>query len=255
LEWLTPLDYFSEQSDFVSIRQEDTGQWLLQSTEYEQWLHGNKQTLFCSGIPGAGKTIITSIVIEHLQEKFQDDHSVGIAYVYCNYGRQQEQKPDNLLSCFLKHLVHQKPSIPEDVMSLYKSHNNKRRPKPDEVQELLRSIIKNNSKSFIIIDALDECQVSNGDRKTLLREIFDLQAKSEFCLFATSRFIPDVVEEFKGSLSLEIRAHDNDVKRYLSSQMKLLPNFVLRNADLQEEIKNIIIDAIGGMYVLSMLIW
>jgi hypothetical protein len=33
------------------------GQWLLSSNEFQGWLNQNKQTLFCPGIPGAGKTM------------------------------------------------------------------------------------------------------------------------------------------------------------------------------------------------------
>jgi hypothetical protein len=29
LDWLTPIDYSTQQSDFISRRQEGTGEWLL----------------------------------------------------------------------------------------------------------------------------------------------------------------------------------------------------------------------------------
>jgi hypothetical protein len=64
VDWLTPVDYAPQQSDFISRRQEGTGKWLLNSNKFQEWLNQSKQTLFCQGIPGSGKTIITSIVIE-----------------------------------------------------------------------------------------------------------------------------------------------------------------------------------------------
>lgn len=66
LEWLTPIDYAPQQNDFISRRQEGTGKWLLNSNEFQEWTSQSKRTLFCPGIPRAGKTIITSIVIEYL---------------------------------------------------------------------------------------------------------------------------------------------------------------------------------------------
>ena len=69
-DWLTPIDYASQQSDFIRARQEGTGEWLLKSSEFQDWVSQSKQTLFCPGIPGAGKTMITSIVIEHLYTTF-----------------------------------------------------------------------------------------------------------------------------------------------------------------------------------------
>ncbi|RFU23916.1 hypothetical protein B7463_g12423, partial [Scytalidium lignicola] len=63
LDWLTPIDYSTQQNDFIRRRQEGTG-----------------QTLFCPGIPGAGKTMSVATVIDKLYDEFRDDSSIGIAY-------------------------------------------------------------------------------------------------------------------------------------------------------------------------------
>jgi len=256
IDWLTPIDHSTQQSDFISRQQEGTGQWLLDSNQFQDWLIKGKQTLFCPGIPGAGKTIITSIVVEHLNTKFENDASIGIAYLYCNFRQQQEQKPANLLASLLKQLVQEQLSVPESVKSLYERHKDKRtRPSFDEISNVLYSVVAGYSKTFIIIDALDECQASDGSRKRLLSEIFNLQTKTGVNLFATSRFIPEIMTEFEGSVLLEIRASDDDVRRYLDGKMSQLRPFVSRNFALQEEIKTEIIKAIDGMYVPLMLKW
>jgi hypothetical protein len=36
LDWLTPADYSTQQSDFIRRRQEGTGEWLLKSTEFQE---------------------------------------------------------------------------------------------------------------------------------------------------------------------------------------------------------------------------
>jgi DNA replication protein DnaC len=105
LDWLTSIDYAPQQNDFITRRQEGTGQWLLNSMEYQSWRETNKQTLFCLGIPGAGKTILTSIIVEELNTRFSNDPTIGIAYIYCNFRRQEEQKIDDLLASLLKQLA------------------------------------------------------------------------------------------------------------------------------------------------------
>jgi ankyrin repeat protein len=251
LDWLTPIDYAPQQNDSISRRQEGTGQWLLNSSEFQKWLNTSKQTLFCPGIPGAGKTMITSIVINDLYIKFQNDASVGIAYIYFNFRRQQEQKPPDLLASLLKQLIQEQPFMPEHVKSLYERHKNKRtRPSFDEISKALDFIVADYSRAFIIIDALDEYQISDGGRERFLAKLFDLQARTGANLFATSRLIPETVKEFEGrSTRLEIRASNNDLQRYLDGHMLKLPSFVSRNADLQKEIKTAIINAVDGMYV------
>jgi hypothetical protein len=71
--------YPLQQSDFIAQREEGTGEWLLKSIEFQQWLAQTNQTLFCPGMPGAGKTITSSIVINHLHKTLGNDPAIGIA--------------------------------------------------------------------------------------------------------------------------------------------------------------------------------
>lgn len=52
---------------------------------------------------------------------------------------------------------------------------------------------------------------------------------------------------------LEIRASDQDVKRYLDGHISQLPGYVLRNSELQDGIKSHIIKAVDGMFLLARL--
>jgi hypothetical protein len=255
LDWLTPIDYATQQKDFASRRQEGTGQRLLNSDQFRDWVDQSGQTLFCPGIPGAGKTISASIVVDKLHEKYQNDASVGIAYIYCNFRRQQEQKPLNLLANLLKQLIQGLCPVPQSIQQLYEHHQHKRsHPSLDEISQALQSVVLDYSKAFIVIDALDECQVSDGDRKRFLAKIFNLQAKTAANLFVTSRFILEIEKEFEGrSTRLEIRASDDDLRRYLDEHILKLPSFVSRSAELQKKVKSTIINTVDGMYVSFML--
>ena len=248
VDWLTSIEYAPQQSDFISRRQAGTGQWLLDSAEFQSWLNQKQQTLFCPGIPGAGKTMVTSIVVDYLCKTFGNDGSIGIAYLYCNFRQQRDQKPVDLLTNLLGQLVQGQPSVPKDIKSLYERHKVKRtRPSLDEISEVLQSIMANYSRTFIAIDALDECGTSDGGWWKFLSEISKLQAKTGTCLFATSRFIPEITAEFKGRPSLEIRANAGDVRKYLDGHISQLRPFVSRRSDLQEEIKTEIVKAVDGM--------
>jgi Cdc6-like AAA superfamily ATPase len=246
LDWLTPVDYLPQQNDFLKQRQVGTGQWLLDSTEFEYWVKTKKQILFCPGIPGAGKTILTSIVVNELEKRFQDDGSTALAYLYCNFNRQDEQKPEDLLASLLKQLSKGRP-LSESVKSLYTRCKTKTRPSVDEITTVLQSIVAEYSQVFILIDALDECQAQNGCRTQMLSKLFDLQAKCGINLFATSRFIPDIIEAFKQDPRLEIRANEQDVYRYIDGRISHLPSFVRSNLDLQQEIKTKLVKAVDGM--------
>jgi NACHT domain len=250
LNWLTEIDYAPQQNDFIHRRQAGTGQWLLDSEEFQAWLTSDKETLFCPGIPGAGKTILTSIVVEELATRFSNDPTIGIAYIYCNFRRQGEQKIDDLLVSLLKQLAESQSSPPGTVKDLYDRHKTKRtRPSLGEISRSLQAVAALYSRVFIIVDALDECQVSDSCRPKFLSNIFDLQAKTRAKLFATSRFIPEITEKFNEGIWLEIQASSQDVQRYIDGHMSQLPGCVLYSSDLQDEIKTNIIKAVDGMYV------
>ncbi|KFY46625.1 hypothetical protein V494_00395, partial [Pseudogymnoascus sp. VKM F-4513 (FW-928)] len=254
LNWLTPIDFATQQSDFISRREAGTGQWLLESTEFQEWVDINQQVLFCPGIPGAGKTILTSVVVDYLYTKFQKDTNVGIAYLYCNFRRQNEQNAEGLLASLLKQLAQGLYPLPESVKSLYNSHEkNRTRPAFNELSSTLQSVAALYSRSFIIVDALDECQTSGGCRTKLLTEIFALKSKSGANIFSTSRFIPEIEVQFKNRMRLEIQASDHDVQRYLDGHMSELSSCVLRNSELQGEIKAAIVKAVHGMFLLAQL--
>jgi hypothetical protein len=64
-----------------------------------------------------------------------------------------------------------------------------------------------------------------------------------------SRLIPEIREKFKESISVEIRASEEDMRRCLDGHMFQLPGFVIKSLELQEEIKTEIVRSVNGMYV------
>ncbi|GAM38758.1 hypothetical protein TCE0_033f09754 [Talaromyces pinophilus] len=256
LNWLTPTDYSSQQSDFIGRRQEGTGEWLLASNKFQTWVDQPKRIIFCPGIPGAGKTIATSIVIDHLHRIFRNDVGVGVAYVYCNFRQHQTQHPKDLLLSLLKQFIRGVPSVPICVERLYEDHTRKEtRPTFEEITDVFFSVVAGFSRTFIIVDALDECNISDGARSKFMSTIFDIHARTHANIFATSRFIPDIKKEFekRGSDWLEIRATDEDVRRYLDGHKSQLRSFVLEDPELEEKIKATIVKAADGMFLLAKL--
>jgi Cdc6-like AAA superfamily ATPase len=244
-----PIDYGSKQSDFINRRQPGTGQWLLDSTKFQEWLKTKQQTLFCPGIPGSGKTILTSIVVRELNIRFRNDRSVGIAYLYCDFRRHDEQKLNDLLSSLLKQLVQEQLSVPDFVKELYDRHKDKRtQPSTEELSGALHYVAVMYSTVFLVVDALDECQHLDECHARFLSAIFGLRDKTGANIFATSRDLLEIKTKFKGSVSFEIRANEEDVRRYLDGHMSRFPGFVDRSAELQEEIKTGVISAVDGMY-------
>lgn len=248
LSWLTEVDHASQHSDHLRRREKGTGKWLLNSTKFHRWLTSDRQTLFCPGKPGSGKTMIACIVIDCLQARFHNDANIGITYLYCKFNRQDEQTPEILCTSLLKQLLRKQTIIHEAVRKLHGKHMKEgTRPQMEEIIDALRLVMASFSKTFIVIDALDECGLSINNRRAFLSDIFRFQAQVGANVFATSRFFPDIMERFKQSPSLPIHAQDEDVELFLERNMDQLPLFVWHDVHLQQDIKSTIIGTVDGM--------
>ncbi|KAK6827461.1 serine/threonine-protein kinase ripk4 [Apiospora arundinis] len=247
LNWLTATEYGPQHSEYLQKRHPGTGQWLLTSSEYQTWRSTSSKTLFCPGIPGAGKTILTSVVIEDLKSKVRDDPNAAICYVYCNFNRKEEQKIENLIS---KH----KTPLPAAVTKLHLDHVQQTRPTFEELTKALQDVTTQFSMVYLVVDALDEYQISDATRNQFLSILFGLQAKHPVNLFATSRFIPDIVERFKGaSTKMEIRAAHKDIESYIRSQISQPGNFSADVDALRTEIVKCVTERAAGMFLLAQL--
>lgn len=250
LNWLTLVDYGSNQSDILGRREPGTGQWLLDSAEYQSWLSREETVLFCPGIPGAGKTILTSVVIDDLIERFHNDSETGIAYIYFNAQRQVEQTLTNLVESLLKQLAEGQTSMPVVVKDLFERHQKQRtRPQLNDYLRALKSVVAMFSKVFIVLDALDECQESHGCRESFLSEVFKLQQNSRASIFATSRFVPAITDKFESATNLQIRAKKGDLQVYINRFLERRPRLSGKGSTLCNEVKEGILKAVDGMYV------
>lgn len=250
LDWLHPNDYSSQQNEFIANRQEGSGKWILHSDQLRQWINQETAILFCPGIPGAGKTITTSIVIDHLQEKFRTRRDIGIAFVYFNFHQHIEQGIVGLFSCLLRQLSFQTVGM-DEVTKLYNYHKPRQsRPSSQEILDALKSVIMRFSSTFVIIDALDECRLPDGVLK-LLAKVFELQAIAGLSFLATSRFIPEIKLAFeeRNATCMEIKASNDDMLSYLNTSLSKLPAFVIEDYQLQEKVKSAVIKAADGMLV------
>ncbi|KAJ4359942.1 uncharacterized protein N0V89_000501 [Didymosphaeria variabile] len=100
LRWMTPSKQLFQNPE-SRTNHLGMGNWAVRSEAYKTWSNLHSQTLFCPGLPGAGKTYITSVIAQDLRN---------------------EQTLENLLVSLLRQLVDQMRLLPEAVIDLYKRH-------------------------------------------------------------------------------------------------------------------------------------
>lgn len=193
-------------------------------------------------------------MIDHLHNLFSGHQNVGIAYVYCNFRRQDEQKAEDLVASLVKQLASSLLSFPDALKELHGRYiKTKTLPSLSELALALNSVVSlYEERVFIVVDALDECRLSDGCRSNFLGKLSDLQSacgpKVNINIFATSRpGISDIEKNFEGHPSLEILASRQDIERYLQGHMGELSRVVDRGQGLRQKIITTILDAVDGM--------
>ncbi|KAJ7278126.1 hypothetical protein C8J57DRAFT_161331 [Mycena rebaudengoi] len=253
IEWISLLNFFQRHDDISCARQEGTGLWLLEEDKFKDWVSGAGAIFWCYGMPGAGKTVLSSAVVDYLREKSRSPN-VGVACAYLNHKETDMQSPENILAGLWRQLIFAKSIMPgSPAHSLHHKHLEKQtRPSADEMQGILSSAVAEYSKVYIVIDALDEYPETK--RHMLVKHLAAL--KPNINLLFTSR--PHITPEmfFPNTPALEIRATEEDIRRYLDAQIRnsfRLSKHVQSRPELHQEIENEIIGNVDGMFLLAKL--
>ena len=191
--------------------------------------------------------MLASCVIDYLKEIPSEGKSATV-YIYCDYGKLEEQTAISLAGNVTKQLLQHQDSVPERVQKIYQYHREKEtRPNFGEVLEMTACSMVSLSRIFLIVDALDELGHTGNVRQTLIRHLRQLQDLHYLNLMTTSREIPYLALDFHQPQCMELRANPGDVRRYVEGHIRNLSKCVEKNASLQATIANTIVDSVDGM--------
>ncbi|KAM5363841.1 hypothetical protein ACJZ2D_011817 [Fusarium nematophilum] len=254
LDWIIDTSFGAQQSDILARRQPGTCQWLLDSVEYHNWVENGSQILYCPGIPGSGKTVVSSIVIHDLETRFAADTTVGLAHIYCNFKNQQNQDIRMLVASVLKQLCQRRPGIPDVVRSLHDQYRRlQTKPRIEELSQAMETVSALFQRIYLVVDGLDEWKEIEADRALMLRELLCIQAKTGLNLLATSRPVLDIIKTLHRYPSVEISASRADVALYIDGHQHMLPGFVGETPGLLNKIKDALSEASQGMFLIAQL--
>lgn len=161
LQWLSTKDFDSHQDTMLQKRCSDTGGWLLEHESFEHWLAGpdGPRLLWCNGGPGTGKSVLSSVVVDHLKQRLvKSSQSSQLAYAYFNYQHREESQTGAIVASLAKHLIRSQETVPDIVIQAFRDHNGQDK-KPDLQTTIgfFCAVARHLSELFVVIDALDEC--------------------------------------------------------------------------------------------------
>ncbi|KAH6908062.1 hypothetical protein BKA70DRAFT_1103931, partial [Coprinopsis sp. MPI-PUGE-AT-0042] len=155
LDFLSLVNFRSIQQENLGKWTPDTLKWLLEGSMFQWWLETQSAILWGTGMPGAGKTVLASVVIKHLQALAQASSDVCVAFVYCRYT--EPMKVRDILAALVRQLLERFPHLLSVVEDLHTQHSLERTtPTQAELIGAIRKIFSCFRIAYLFIDGLDE---------------------------------------------------------------------------------------------------
>ncbi|CAI7596263.1 unnamed protein product [Penicillium bialowiezense] len=137
-----------------------TCEWIRDNETYKSWVHGDLRSLWISGGPGKGKTMISIFISEELERVAADTTDMTTLFYFCSH---QDEKRNNA-TAVLRSLLHQYLTKRRDFFKHVSSYFEDAKKEeltlssPDALWIILKTLLQaDHGTAFFIVDGLDEC--------------------------------------------------------------------------------------------------
>ncbi|RFN48582.1 vegetative incompatibility protein het-e-1 [Fusarium flagelliforme] len=232
-----------------------TGLWLTQGVEFNDWHSTPRARLWCSGIPGGGKSVLAASIIEECLQRNGKDPDKAVAYFFCTYRQPLSQDPRSILSSLCMQLALQNEDafeiLQEAHHELYDGYMNTQ-PATESLVEVLQQLASCFTRVYIVVDGLDECGDHTEENTATFAQIAATQKDDAINMALLSRnevVIRHITEnDFK---HIEIEARTDDVQLYVASELSqriITRKLRLKDPALKDLIMTRLVEGAKGMF-------
>lgn len=234
-EWLSPSAYDIKyyQKDFEAarkMRHPKTCEWILKKAEFTQFSATNlsqEPLLWIHAKPGAGKTVLSSYLIEYYRQQGSTHMSNAVLYFFCK----NSDEDKNLDIAIMRSLLYQMSQCIENLADQSALSNDLGRAIDESGKQramdyatlwlLFTKHISKLTQPVMIVDALDEC----SEPKLLIQNLMALSQSSGIRVILTSRKEAYISKMLADKPCLEIRPEDvdADIKALIEAKVSKQP--------------------------------
>ena len=258
--WLAPIahdvEYFS--NDLISaraLRHPKTCTWILDKTEVTQLCdtshESEKSLLWICANPGAGKTVLSSFLVDHFESKNPDPIRENVFYFFCK----NTDADKNTSTAIGRSLLYQLYSSIKDQQAMRSLSNDlglaldksgqQRAVNFTALWKLFSAHIVNSTPATIILDALDECH----DPNQLIEALKELSDLSSIKVIVTSRKELNLHNELNSVSYIEISPEDIDADIAAFVEAKVEASSQLSHPLVRDLITTKLSTAHNGMFL------
>ncbi|EQB52672.1 hypothetical protein CGLO_07683 [Colletotrichum gloeosporioides Cg-14] len=257
MSWLRAPDQSSNHKLAMQSHHEGTGSWLLEDPIYRDWKATRSSFLWVSGIPGCGKTVLSSTLIEDVRSTYS---SACLAYFYFDFNDSSKQTLDSLLRSLIQQCSQKNEASKACIHDLWKSRPARRdeQPTTQQLYDCLVKILNQSDETWVIIDALDECTTRDGSYVDGILS-FIKQLKQDTVgsthILVTSRSVEDIERSFtewaqnECFISLQHSLIQDDIQAYIRHELRPGGRFDRwQGTPRLEQIESTLMAKVDGMF-------
>ncbi|RKK84141.1 Vegetative incompatibility protein HET-E-1 [Fusarium oxysporum] len=232
-EFLATLRSTDPSDDRMRIQREkgglleDSYSWILDHADFRRWRDDEQsRLLWIKGDPGKGKTMLLCGIIQELEKLPADTRR--LSYFFCQATDVRLSNATSVLRGLLYLLLDQEPSLMSHVRKKF-AHAGKQLFEDvnqwDALSKILINILQDSSRpnTFLVIDALDECEMN---RDQLLELLVQISSSYSAKLIVSSRNWPCIEKALRAStqklricLELNHESISSAVSRYIDHKV------------------------------------
>ncbi|KAI4735291.1 Pfs, NACHT and ankyrin domain protein [Aureobasidium sp. EXF-12298] len=254
-DWLSAPDPSTNYTDALEKRHEGTGTWFTGGQAFADWRKQSTSFLWLHGIPGCGKTVLSSTIIEQLNSLITPGHV--LLYFYFTFTDANKRTLENMLRSLVYQLYQKQPDAQEPLNQLWRSLRAKKdyqQLSKKSLGDIMLVMLSKVTEVSIVLDALDE-SITRNDVLAWLRDV--LEATSFTCrILVTARREQDIESALQrwmrpeDSLSIQQDDVHEDIKAYVGHTVRSSEELVRwrERPDVQDEIETELVERADGMF-------
>ncbi|KAJ9219632.1 hypothetical protein DTO271D3_6675 [Paecilomyces variotii] len=237
-----------------------TCQWLLDRSEYKDWLDfdkfdDHKGFLWIKGKPATGKSTIMKFAYTQTVKKMRD--KIIISFFFNARGEEMERSVLGMYRSLLWQLLHKLPDLQVvfDGLNLVQAMTiESHKWGLENTQSLLKDAIERLGQRSLIcfVDALDECEEDQvRDMISFFEQLGEvaLQSGCQLNVCLSSRHYPHISISAGIELVLEGQEdHEEDIRQYIKTQLRI------NEAQLADPIKQKVLERSSGIFLWVVLV-
>ena len=226
MAWVCPyhVDPFDNYSAALKRRHPGTGAWLTTSEEFETWSQRDHGVFWLRGLPGCGKTVLTSTVIKCIQRSLVSKNDrVALAYFYIDYRDPAKQSLDACLATIVRQMIDQNSQGIKllEELNKQKQRSFSRNLSASEYIRLIKLLATMQTEVYIVIDALDEAP-DPGPFIDALTQLTSREYGTPISVLVSSRnntYLENLLMPVATKHVLVSSAENNDVRHFITTEV------------------------------------